>query len=201
MKKIKEGIWTWSVFSDEKKLDFNGLYMNLGRKSVLIDPPHLSDEDWKILKGFQEPSVIILTNKDHRRASAEIRKALRVPIAIHELDKPHLDFEPDRVFEDRDVLAGELCVIHLPDMKSPGESALYWPDEKVLVLGDALIGKPPGSLSLLPSEKFKNVNDAARSIERLLPLQFDMLLVGDGESIPKDGHLAVTNFLKNKVTA
>jgi hypothetical protein len=72
-------------------------------------------------------------------------------------------------------------VIQLADNKTPGESALLLErDAGILILGDALIGKPPGALSLLPPDKFADVGV-------LLGQAFDTVLVGDGRSILAGG--------------
>ena len=67
--------------------------------------------------------------------------------------------------------------------KSPGEVALHWPERKILLVGDAVVGHPPGRCKLLPD---KVVDDPARlrdSVRALLALDFDILLVGDGDPI------------------
>ena len=60
---------------------------------------------------------------------------------------------------------------------------LHWPERKILIVGDAVVGDPPGRCKLLPE---KVVDDPARlreSVKELLALDFDTLLVGDGEPI------------------
>ena len=67
--------------------------------------------------------------------------------------------------------------------KSLGEVALHWPERKMLIIGDAVVGDPPGRCKLLPE---KVMDDPARlraSVEALLVLEFDTLLTGDGEPI------------------
>ncbi len=82
--------------------------------------------------------------------------------------------------------------IHLRHMKSPGESALLLKQDKgYLILGDALIGKPPGELRLLPAEKFADVNKAKESLTRLLDYEYEAILTGDGASILSGGKDAV----------
>ena len=136
----------------------------------------------------------MLTNKDHLRGSDECRRRLGNPILIHELDAPLLGLTPDGTFKNGDLLAGELEVLHLPHMKSPGESALYWRKERVLILGDALIGKPPGELGLLPPEKFADARKAFESLRRLGNLDVKMILVGDGDSVLSGGSAALERF-------
>ena len=44
MKQLLSGIWQWSWFSDEKQIDFNGLFLNVGEHKILIDPPLMTAE-------------------------------------------------------------------------------------------------------------------------------------------------------------
>jgi hypothetical protein len=52
-----------------------------------------------------------------------------------------------------------------------------------MIVGDALIGKQPGSVSMLPPEKYTDPAKARDGLRRLLKYNFDSLLVGDGASI------------------
>ncbi|MBV9149119.1 MAG: cupin domain-containing protein [Candidatus Eremiobacteraeota bacterium] len=53
----------------------------------------------------------------------------------------------------------------------------------MILVGDAVIGSPRGSLSLLPDQKYGDVRKAALGLRRLLAFQPEILLVGDGASI------------------
>jgi glyoxylase-like metal-dependent hydrolase (beta-lactamase superfamily II) len=64
--------------------------------------------------------------------------------------------------------------------------ALYWPERRMLVVGDAIIGTPPGRCSLLPDSKMDDPARLRASVRRLLVLDFETLLVGDGVPILKD---------------
>jgi len=44
MKELFAGIWTWSVFSKEKNLDFNGFLVADPLGNALIDPPQMEGE-------------------------------------------------------------------------------------------------------------------------------------------------------------
>ena len=80
------------------------------------------------------------------------------------LDAGSVEIEVDSTFDDGDALAGFLKAVHVPDNKSPGETALYWQQRKILIIGDALIGKPPGDVSLLPKEKYADIMLAREGI-------------------------------------
>ncbi|HET8701389.1 MAG TPA: hypothetical protein VFL97_06960, partial [Nitrococcus sp.] len=68
--------------------------------------------------------------------------------------------------------------------KSPGEVALYWPERRLLLVGDAIISDPPGKCRLLPEAKLDDPAALRASVKRLCEtLDFDCLLVGDGEPI------------------
>jgi glyoxylase-like metal-dependent hydrolase (beta-lactamase superfamily II) len=68
--------------------------------------------------------------------------------------------------------------------KSPGEVALHWPEKGLLIVGDICVGNPPRGLSLLPDKIMDQPLELRQSLRRIAAeLDFDTLLVGDGESI------------------
>lgn len=118
------------------------------------------------------------------------------PIRMPSADVNLVEIEVDSTFDDGDALAGFLKAVHVPDNKSPGETALYWQMRKILILGDALIGKPPGEVSLLPQEKYADIALALKGIHVLVDLDFDALLLSDGQPITEDGKKVVENFIE-----
>ena len=77
---------------------------------------------------------------------------------------------------------GPFVVVGLPG-KSPGEIALHWPERRILLVGDAIAGNPPGRCKLLPEKVMDDPARLRESVRGLLVLDFDTLLVGDGEPI------------------
>jgi glyoxylase-like metal-dependent hydrolase (beta-lactamase superfamily II) len=67
--------------------------------------------------------------------------------------------------------------------KSPGEVALHDAARRILVVGDAVVGNPPGRLSLLPERVMEDPAGLRASVASLADLDFDALLVGDGVHI------------------
>ena len=60
--------------------------------------------------------------------------------------------------------------------KSPGEVALHWADKRLLIVGDACVGTPPGGLSLLPPAVIDAPDELRRSLRRIAgELDFDTL--------------------------
>jgi glyoxylase-like metal-dependent hydrolase (beta-lactamase superfamily II) len=79
--------------------------------------------------------------------------------------------------------------------KSPGEIALHWPERRILLVGDACVGNPPGECALLPDKVIDDKRTLIESLRRLSKLQFDTLLVGDGASILQDGRAALERLV------
>jgi len=75
--------------------------------------------------------------------------------------------------------------------KSPGEVALHWPERKILLVGDAVVGDPPGRCKLLPEKVMDDPPRLRESVGGLLALDFDTLLVGDG--------VPITQFAKERL--
>lgn len=196
MKNLLPGIWEWSWFSEEKQLDFNGHVLAVGEHRILIDPPPLSPADFTFLRQGEAVDYIILTNRDHQREAEHLRQALGCKVMAPDLDTNEMSGTIDNTYKDGELLPGGIWVVHLTGQKSPGESALFLEKGKgVVIVGDALIGHPSGSLRLLPEEKYADIEQARIGLRRLLNFRFDALLVGDGTSILSNAKSAVQSLL------
>ena len=196
MKQLLPGIWQWSWFSDEKQLDFNGLFLAVGEHKIVIDPPPMTAEASTHIRRQGALDYIIVTNRDHLREAATYQAEFRCQLQVPEADAAQMDVKPTKTYKDGELLPGGIWAIHLKDQKSPGESALYIQQGGVLIVGDALIGKPPGAVSLLPSERYGDVTKAKEGLRRLLKYNFDSILVGDGASIIFGAKQAVEHALQ-----
>jgi glyoxylase-like metal-dependent hydrolase (beta-lactamase superfamily II) len=197
MKEILPGVYTWSHFSEEKKIDFNGWLIAGPDDSVIVDPPPISDADMDQLAGIAQPKAIALTNKDHVRASEQFASRFRVPVIIHQADAPLANGRIGGLFKSDEHLPGGLRVIRVPDGKSPGECCFLIRHASALLVGDAFIGKPAGKVSMLPAEKFADAARALAGLRSLLDFPFESLLLGDGEPIIDGGRAALEQFLKS----
>jgi len=197
MKQLLPDIWQWSWFSEEKQLDFNGLLLTVGEHKILIDPPPMTGEASSVILRNGSVDYIIVTNRDHAREAAKYQDEFRCQLQVPEADASQMDLKPTKTFKDGELLTGGIWVIHLKDQKSPGESALFIQQGKgVLIVGDALIGKPAGSVRFLPAEKYADVTKAHEGLRRLLKYNFDSVLVGDGVSILTGAKQAVEQLLQ-----
>ena len=197
MKPILPGIATWSWFSEEKQLNFNGHLLDVGEHRILVDPPPLSDDDLSKLRLAGQVDYILLTNRDHERECATYQEMLQARVYVPQADAPEMSVTPDKTFVDGELLPGGIWVIHLSNQKSTGESALFLQQGRgILIVGDALLGKPEGSVSMLPAEKYADPAKAREGLRRLLKYEFDSLLVGDGTSILAGAKAVVAQALE-----
>jgi len=198
MKQLLPDIWQWSWFSQEKQLDFNGLFLTVGEHRVLVDPPPLTAEDKLQIRKSGRVDYLLLTNRDHEREAAACQAEFGCRVMVPEADAPQMAIKADQTYKDGELLPGGIWAIHLADQKSPGESALFLQRGKgILIVGDALIGKPPGSLTMLPPEKYADPAKAREGLKRLLKYTFDAILVGDGASILTGAKPAVEKALES----
>jgi glyoxylase-like metal-dependent hydrolase (beta-lactamase superfamily II) len=182
MREILPDIFTWSSYSEPHGYDFNGYLVRHDDGNLCIDPVPPGDD----LAAIANAGVakILLTNRNHSRAANAIRERTGALVYIHPDDAPHAIGQGTPI--DGELLVGEIVgplVIEPVPGKSPGEIALHWPARRLLIIGDAVVGNPPGQCALL---REKVMDDPARlrdSVRNLLELDFDTLLFGDGVPI------------------
>lgn len=193
MIQLADGAYCWSAFNAEKRFNFNGHILRTAAGTVIVDPVAFSVDDLAYLEAAGlKPDALVLTNRNHLRERDTVLKRWSIPTVLHEAEVEEAGITPDKTVKDGDILHGLVCV-HLPG-KSPGEIALYWPERRLMLLGDALIA-PGGKLKTVPAEKQDDPAVLARSLELLRGFDFDHLLVGDGDPLLGDAKTAVVAFL------
>jgi glyoxylase-like metal-dependent hydrolase (beta-lactamase superfamily II) len=165
----------------------------------------MAPEDVAQVKRLGQVDYMVLTNRDHARESAAYRSEFRCQLWVPDADAPQMEVKPDKTYKDGELLPGGMWAVHLRDQKSPGETALFIQQAArtsgaalngIMIVGDALLGKPAGSVSMLAAEKYADPQKAREGLGRLLKYHFDVLLVGDGASIIGGARQAVETFLQ-----
>jgi glyoxylase-like metal-dependent hydrolase (beta-lactamase superfamily II) len=183
MQEILKDVLTWSWFSEPHGYNFNGYLIRHPEVHVCIDPVQPTDEVLDQLESAGV-SVIVLTNRNHSRAANAVRARTGARTLIHPADAEHARGQdtivdgPLRVGEK----IGPLTIVAAAG-KSPGEVALHWPERRLLVVGDAVVGNPPGSCALLREKVMDDPPRLRGSVRSFLDLDFDALLFGDGTPI------------------
>jgi glyoxylase-like metal-dependent hydrolase (beta-lactamase superfamily II) len=183
MREILTGIFSWPWFSEPHGYNFNGHFIRHADGNLCVDPVEPSEEDMAEM-ARQGVARILITNRNHSRAANKIRARTGARTAIHPADAPHARSEGAEL--DDELKAGDkvgpFVVVGAPG-KSPGEVVLHWPERKILLVGDAVVGDPPGKCKLLPDKIVDDPSRFRESARGLLALDFDALLVGDGVPI------------------
>jgi glyoxylase-like metal-dependent hydrolase (beta-lactamase superfamily II) len=183
MREITDGILTWAKLSERHGYDFNGFLIRDPGGNICVDPVEPTDAELDEL-AREGVAHIVVTNRNHTRSANTVRARTGARTAIHAADAAYAREQGTEIDRDLDVGAsvGALVVVAAPG-KSPGEVVLHWPARRLLLVGDVVIGNPPGACSVLPDRVMDDPALLRASVHRLLDLDFDTLLVGDGESI------------------
>ncbi len=183
MREIVSGIFTWPWFSAPHGYNFNGYLIADPGGNICVDPV---EPDAAALADITRRGVarVIVTNRNHVRAANRVRAATGARTAIHPDDAAYARSQGAELDDELHVgdPVGPLIVVAVPG-KSPGEVALHWPQRRILIVGDAVIGNPPGSCGLLKEQVMDDPPRLRGSVRELLALNFDTLLVGDGAPI------------------
>jgi len=186
MLEIVTDILTWSWFSDPHGYNFNGHLICHPDGNICIDPVEPTDEDLDVIVKTGV-STIILTNRNHSRAANQVQERTGAKTLIHVDDREHAEAQGTKIDGELSIGSG-IGPLEIVDAagKSPGEVALHWKERSILIVGDAVIGNPPGHCMFLPERVMDDATLIKNNVRNLLNLDFDILLVGDGAPILQD---------------
>ena len=149
MHEIVPDILTWAWFSEPHGYNFNGYLVRHPEGNLCIDPVPPGDAD---LAEIVRMGVtrILLTNRNHSRAANVIRERTGARTFIPPDDAAHARSQGAEIDGELavDEPIGPLAIVAVPG-KSPGEVAFHWPERGLLIVGDAVIGNPPGRCGLI----------------------------------------------------
>jgi len=186
MREIVDGIVIWSWFSEPHGYDFNGYFVRHPAGNLCIDPVEPPADILELL-AREGVARVLLTNRNHVRRANLVRERTGAAVSIHPADADYARKQGASI--DAELRTGErvgpFVVVGVPG-KSPGEVAFHCPVRRRLIVGDAVIGNPPGSLSLLREKVMDDPPRLRASVRALAELDLDVLLTGDGAPILHD---------------
>jgi len=196
MRQIIDGVFAWDWFSERHGYDFHGYLVVTDEEALIVDPV---DPDAETLAALvaAKPTRIVLTNRNHYRAAQRVKESTGARVTAHPDDTAFIverGVIVDYALHPGDVI-GPFTVVGAPG-KSPGEVALYWPARRLLLVGDACVGAPPGQLRLLPDAVLDDKPRLIASLRALATLDIDTLLVADGECILTGAGHALTELVQ-----
>lgn len=195
MKKLhRNDLYSWSVFNTDRNIDFNSFLWVRDGGNVLIDPLPLSDHDREHLMSLGGAAIIVVTNSDHVRASAEIAAATQAEIFGPAAERDGFPTDCARWLAPGDDVVAGLEVLTVEGSKTPGELVLLL-EGTTLFTGDLIRCHQAGRLCLLPDAKLSDRAAAIQSVGALAENKaIEAVLLGDGFSIFRDGHARLSEL-------
>jgi glyoxylase-like metal-dependent hydrolase (beta-lactamase superfamily II) len=192
VEEVVPGVWHWHD-ADERI----GGYVSAAHAVraddgvVLVDPLPLAIQ---ALAGLGDVTAICLTTSSHQRSAWRLRRELGVrvwaPAASREVEE-----EPDERYSDGDELPGGLRAIFTPGAGTTQHSFLLDRKGGVLLTPDIFLRPAGGRLMLIPAEYAHDPEQARRTAEQLLELDFAVLCTGHGTPVRDDPKGAVRDAL------
>jgi glyoxylase-like metal-dependent hydrolase (beta-lactamase superfamily II) len=187
---VLPGLWTWSI-ADERIGGYpsTAYAVTSEHGTVLIDPLPLADDAFAELGDI---GAICLTTSNHQRSSWRLRRELGVQVHAPALAR-EIEEEPDGRYAEGDALPAGLQPVFTPGAGTTQHTFLLDRDGGIAFVPDPLLLMPDGELVLVPAEYAHDVEEARRSVEKLLELPFSVLCVAHGG--------AITDSAKDRIRA
>jgi glyoxylase-like metal-dependent hydrolase (beta-lactamase superfamily II) len=190
LEEVVPGVRRWSIH--DERIDFIGAAYAVaaGDGVVMIDPLPLEDDG---LAELGRVEAIVLTCGSHQRCAWRYRREFGVQVHAPALAK-EIDEEPDVRYGNGDLLPGHLSAVFTPGAGTT-QHTLVLGDPKVAFVPDMLVETPEGRVAMLASRWMYDPEEARRSVEKLLGLDFDVLCLAHGGVVSKDAKDAVRDAL------
>ncbi|MEM9399227.1 MAG: hypothetical protein AAF984_03390 [Verrucomicrobiota bacterium] len=190
---LANGFISWSAYSQACKTILYSHAFAHKKQVVLIDPIELTPEIESELLKLGQPTVIMLTNANHERASLDLRSKYNIPLAASVHAVKELIRKPEVICEDVSQIH-ELTPISIYGA-APGETAFYHAQTRTMIVGDALINLDETGFDLLPEKYCENQIDMRKSLTKLLDYPFETLLVAHGDPLTNDAFNQLKSLL------
>lgn len=198
MKRLhRPDLFGWSVFNEDRNIDFHSVVWVRAEGNVVIDPLPLSDHDEAHLKSLGDVAWIVVTNSDHVRVSQRLAETTGAQLMGPAKEADNFPVECTRWLTDGDEVVPGMTALELEGSKTPGELAILV-EGTTLITGDLIRAHEGGALCLLPDKKLSDKGKAIASLRRLVLLpELEALLPGDGWPVFRDAKSVLQELLMN----
>jgi hypothetical protein len=187
----RKNLFGWSVFDEQRNIDFHSVLWVREQGNIAIDPLPLSAHDQAHINSLGGVSIIIITNSDHIRDAQTISQTHHALIYGPAEEQDSFLFNCDRWLADNEEVVPGLLSYQMHGSKTPGELTLLL-EKTTLITGDLVRCHVGGELCLLPAGKLTDTVKAAESIKQLAAITtIDAVLPGDGWPIFHHGREAL----------
>ena len=197
MKRLhRPDLFTWSVYDEALRVDFNGFLWKRQGGNVVVDPVALAHPDRKHLDELGGAAWIVLTNSAHVRAARELAARTGAALLGPFGERAAFPVPCERWLADGDEVVPGLQVHELSGSKTEGELALVLEDTTA-IFGDLVRAHAAGALMLLRTEKLRDPAAALASVRRFRALhpRLEHVLVGDGWCAFRNGGTLLDELL------
>jgi glyoxylase-like metal-dependent hydrolase (beta-lactamase superfamily II) len=197
MREVAPGLWHWTARRKSIGAEVSSYYLE--SEHVMIDPM-IPPEGLDWFDDHGAPEHAVLSNRHHDRDAWRLREEFGC--VVHCIRNGLYELEgrgPVEAFEFGDELPGGIAV-HEVDGICPDETALHIPRHRALACADGVVrGGAGDGLQFVPDSLMDNPEDTKRELcaayRRLLPLDFDLLLLAHGEPIVGGARDALKAFV------
>jgi hypothetical protein len=196
-------LFSWSRFQPDRGIDFNAFLVCGPDGNLLVDPLPLDAHELEDIRSRGGARWILLTNFDHLRDAPALRRLFEARLLAPAGDRERFGESAalvDGWLEGDDSLpeglSGRISLWPLRGGKSPIELALHLRPQRALLFGDLVRSQVSGRLCLLPPAKIADPRAVKQSLLPLSALDFDAVLLGDGDSLHRDGKRAFAELLE-----
>ena len=187
VEEVVPGVWHWRIHDDRINFLSAAHAVQTDEGTVLIDPVPLAPD---ALAGLGPVAAILISAGTHQRSAWRYRRELGAKVYAPALSK-EIDEEPDERYSDGDRLPGGLLAVFTPGAGTTQHTFLLDRAPGVAFVPDMLAREPGAPLSLVPAEYMHDPEEARRSVEKLLGLDFSVLCLAHGAPLLDDAHGAI----------
>lgn len=192
LEKVVPDVWHWTIHDDRIDSLSTSYAFTTGDGTVLIDPLPLEPD---LIGNLGTVHAIVLTSGSHQRSAWRYRRELDAPVWMPALVQQNEE-EPNERYGDGDTLPGGLQAVYTPGAGTT-QHTLLLEDRGVVFCPDLLMIPPDGELMLVPARYMHDPEEARRSVEKVLDLEFDVLCTGHGGAVVSDAKGALRAALEH----
>jgi glyoxylase-like metal-dependent hydrolase (beta-lactamase superfamily II) len=179
-RRIAEGVYVWSSFSPEHRVELTSAAIIHGKNLYVFDPIPLAEPALRQLEQRGRPRAIFLTNENHERDALALKQRWDVPVLTS--DGSRLDVPELRRFDVGETDWDGWKLIPLPG-GAGGETGFYLAEKRLLIVGDAVFNLPGHGFSILLDRYCEDPALLRQSLRHLLNLDVECLVMSHGEPI------------------
>lgn len=184
---VEPGLWHWSIHDERIDYVASAYAFTAEEAVVLVDPLPLARAALALLGSV---TASCLTCGSHQRSAWRYRRELGAPVHAPALSR-ELEEEPDSRYDEGDVLPGGLRAFFTPGVGTTQHVLLLERHGGVAFCPDLLLRPPGTEVALCPVEETYDPDEARRSVEKLLGLEFSILCLTHGGPVLDEPKAAV----------